>query len=266
MATKVVRKIVRIDEEKCDGCGLCIPQCKEGALQIVDGKARLVSEVYCDGLGACLGHCPQGAISIVEEEAVEFDEHAVDEHLRAVGGVEEQKAHKSEERKAHELEHLFPHEGGCPGARIMSFAAKRKTSDRPQAASETEPESALAQWPVQLTLVPVASPYLQGADLLIAADCVPFAYANFHRKLLEGKALLIACPKLDDTAPYVQKLARIFSECDPKSITVAHMEVPCCFGLGRVVREALRISGKEIPVRDVTVSIQGEICEDTLID
>lgn len=266
MATKVVRNIVKIDEEKCDGCGLCIPQCKEGALQIIDGKARLVSEVYCDGLGACLGHCPQGAISIVEEEAEQFDERAVEEHLTAVQEDEEQKAQTLEDREPQEPSHLFPHEGGCPGARMMSFAAKRNETDRPRAASASEPESALTQWPVQLTLVPVAAPYLQGADLLIAADCVPFAHAGFHQNLLDGKALLIACPKLDDTGPYIQKLARIFSECDPKSITVAHMEVPCCFGLGRVVREGLRLAGKKIPVRDVTVSIQGEICEDTLID
>lgn len=266
MTTKVVRKIVKIDEEKCDGCGLCIPQCKEGALQIIDGKARLVSEVYCDGLGACLGHCPRGAISIIEEEAEQFDERAVEEHLTAARGDKEQKAAKSEDRETDEPNHLFLHEGGCPGARAMAFTPKGKATDCPRAASETQPESVLAQWPVQLTLVPVAAPYLQGADLLIAADCVPFAYAGFHQNLLEGKALLIACPKLDDTAPYIQKLARIFAECDPKSITVAHMEVPCCFGLGRVVREALRISGKQIRVRDVTVSIQGKLCEDTFID
>jgi NAD-dependent dihydropyrimidine dehydrogenase PreA subunit len=258
MATRVVRKIVRIDEEKCNGCGLCIPGCKEGALQIIDGKARLVSEVYCDGLGACLGHCPQGAISIIEEEAEEFDERAVEEHLKSVQNVDGQ--------KTDELAHAASSEHGCPGARIMSFAARKKSAPDPESAHATEHESALAQWPVQLTLVPVRAPYLQGADLLIAADCVPFAYANFHNKLLEGKALLIACPKLDETGPYVQKLARIFSECNPMSITIAHMEVPCCFGIGRLVQEALRLSGKPIPVRDVTVSIQGEVCGDTGTD
>jgi len=263
MDTKVLRKIVKIDEEKCDGCGLCIPECKEGALQIIDGKAKLISEVYCDGLGACLGHCPQGAISILEEQAEEFDENAVEQHLEKAQKAPEQ---KTPEHTAPEPAHRFPPEHGCPGARIMSFAAKKKSTPLGQAADESEPESALAQWPVQLTLVPVAAPYLQGADLLIAADCVPFAYANFHNKLLEGKALLIACPKLDDTGPYVQKLARIFSECNPKSITVAHMEVPCCFGIVTVVQEAIRLSGKDIPVRDVTVSIQGEICGDTGVD
>ncbi len=255
MATRVVRQIVKIDEEKCDGCGLCIPACKEGALQIVHGKAKLVSEVYCDGLGACLGHCPQGAISIVEEEAEEFDEKAVEDHLKA--------NEEAPEGKVPEPAHPFPHEHGCPGARIMSFTAKKKSGPCPAGTDESEPGSALSQWPVQLTLVPVAAPYLQGADLLIAADCVPFAYANFHNRLLEGKALLIACPKLDETAPYVQKLAKIFSECRPKSITVAHMEVPCCFGLGNLVQEAIRLSGKKLPVRDVTISIQGEILADT---
>lgn len=266
MTTKVVRKIVKIDEEKCDGCGLCIPQCKEGALQIIDGKARLVSEVYCDGLGACLGHCPRGAISIVEEEAEAFDQGAVEKHLTTVRADAKREAPESNEQKPSEPPHFFPHEAGCPGARMMHFTATSEENDRSRATSENEPRSALVQWPVQLTLVPVAAPYLRGADLLIAADCVPFAYAGFHQMLLKGKTLLIACPKLDETAPYIQKLARIFTECDPKSITVAHMEVPCCFGLGRVVREALRISGKKIRLRDVTVSIQGKICEDRSID
>ncbi len=253
MKTKVVRKIVKIDEEKCDGCGLCIPQCKEGAIQIVDGKARLVSEIYCDGLGACLGHCPQGAITIEEREAEEFDDEAVHEHLHASEKAPEPAAHLS-------------HGDGCPSARVMSFLAKTSRPAIREGAEAAPAESALSQWPVQLTLVPASAPYLQGADLLIAADCVPFAYANFHKDLLEGKAVLIACPKLDDTGPYLQKLARIFAQCEPKTITVAHMEVPCCFGLVRLVEEALRLSGKSIRVRDVTISISGEISQDTASD
>jgi NAD-dependent dihydropyrimidine dehydrogenase PreA subunit len=251
MTTKVTRNIVRIDEEKCDGCGLCIPQCKEGALQIIDGKARLVSEIYCDGLGACLGHCPNDAITVEEREAEEFDEKAVEEHLKEKPKVPETSS---------------PHAAaghGCPSARVFSFAAKKRPAPSPEGSPSQPAESALAQWPVQLTLVPVSAPYLQGADLLIAADCVPFAYAGFHKDLLEGKALVIACPKLDDTEPYLQKLAAIFAKCDLKSITVAHMEVPCCFGLVNLVHEALKLAGKEIPVRDVTLSIQGEIAHDT---
>jgi NAD-dependent dihydropyrimidine dehydrogenase PreA subunit len=247
MKTKVVRTIVKIDEEKCDGCGLCIPECKEGALQIVDGKARLVGEVYCDGLGACLGHCPQGAITVEEREADEFDEKAVAEHLKAV-------------ESPHEDNHRFP-AGGCPSAKVMTFPGEKSLARGP-GASPAASESALSQWPVQLALVPVSAPYLRNADLLIAADCVPFAYAEFHRELLAGKTVLIACPKLDDTAPYLQKLARVFAECDVRSITVAHMEVPCCFGLLRLVEEALKLAGKDIPVKDVTVSVQGEVSEE----
>ncbi len=265
MKTKVIRKIVRIDEEKCDGCGLCVPQCKEGAIQIVEGKARLVSEVYCDGLGACLGECPRGAITIEEREAEEFDEKAVEEHIKA--------AHEKPTRASHEAEHPghLAMGQGCPSARVMSFLAKSRTSARPgprpapahaELASGPATESALAQWPVQLALVPVSAPYLPGADLLIAADCVPFAYANFHNDLLEGKAVLVGCPKLDDTGPYLQKLAQIFAECEPKSVTVAHVEVPCCFGLARLVHEAMKLSGKNIPVRGVTISIQGEMSDD----
>jgi len=256
MKTKVVRKIVKIDEAKCDGCRLCVPQCKEGAIQIINGKARLVSEVYCDGLGACLGECPRGAITIEEREAEEFDEKAVEEHLKG--------AHEEDEHKP--AQH-FAMGQGCPSARVMSFLAKNRAPAGPgparsELAGGATAESALAQWPVQLALVPVSAPYLRGADLLIAADCVPFAYAGFHRDLLEGKAVLVACPKLDDTGPYLQKLARIFAECEPKSVTVAHMEVPCCFGLVRLVHEAMRLAGKNIPVRDVTISIQGEMSEE----
>jgi NAD-dependent dihydropyrimidine dehydrogenase PreA subunit len=250
MQTKVVRKIVRIDEEKCDGCGLCIPQCKEGALQIIDGKARLVSEIYCDGLGACLGHCPRGAITVEEREAEEFDERAVHERLKVKTGAHESHRHSSSFQ-------------GCPSARVMSFQRKKEPSASSEKLGRTSTESALSQWPVQLALVPVSAPYLQGADLLIVADCVPFSYASFHSDLLEGKKVLVACPKLDNVEPYVQKLARIFGECEIKSITVAHMEVPCCFGLRALVEEALALARKEIPLRDVTISIHGEVCGDT---
>jgi NAD-dependent dihydropyrimidine dehydrogenase PreA subunit len=227
------RKIIRIDEEKCNGCGLCIPNCKEGALQIIDGKARLVSEVFCDGLGACLGHCPQGAITIEEREAEAFDEKKVQKHLHG--------AHA--------------HDGGCPGSKIMDFRKKKEpSSQKPPAGRESE----LAQWPVQIMLVPPHAPYFADADLLIAADCVPFAYASFHEDLLRGKILLVGCPKLDDIEVYREKLSQIIKDNSIKSVTYAHMEVPCCFGLVGVIQDAISVSGKNIPFEEITISIKGE--------
>jgi len=222
------RKIIKIDEDKCNGCGLCIPNCAEGALQIVDGKAKLVSEVFCDGLGACLGHCPEDAITIEEREAESFDEKKVHEHL-------------------HEM-------GKCPGSQAIDFSHKDEKSGKPH----TPGASQLRQWPVQITLVPVHAPYFKGADLLIAADCVPFAYPDFHHDLLKGKILLVGCPKLDDATRYSEKFTQIFKENDIKSITCAHMEVPCCFGMVSVVQEALAASGKNIPFKEVTIGIKGE--------
>ena len=234
-----MRKIVKIDEEKCNGCGLCIPACAEGALRIVDGKAKIVKDIYCDGLGACLGHCPQDAISIEEREANPFDEAAAIENLKAKAG----------ERKP------LPHpQGGCPSAAAFSIERGPEDAPRPHTGAASE----LGQWPVQLALVPPVAPFWDGADLLIAADCVPFAYADFHGDLLRGKALIIACPKLDETGPYLVKLRTILAENDVRSITVAHMEVPCCFGLMRLVREALSASGKDIPLHEVEISIKGE--------
>jgi len=221
------RKIIKIDEDKCTGCGLCVPNCAEGALQIIDGKAKLVSEVFCDGLGACLGHCPEDAITIEEREAEAFDEKKVEKHLA--------------KEKAHQ--HGHSHEGfACPSSQAMEFRAGA---------------SQLANWPVQLTLVPVNAPYFDGADLLIAADCVPFAYADFHNELLKNKILLIGCPKLDDAAAYQEKIAQILKENNIKSITCAHMEVPCCFGLIHIIKEALAASGKKIDFKEVTIGIKG---------
>ena len=239
----MIRKIVTIDEEKCDGCGLCVPSCAEGAITIIDGKARLAADNLCDGLGACLGECPQDAIHIVEREADEFDEAAVEKHL--------EKAKPEVAHKPH------GHGGGCPGSRVMTFTTERAES----AAGETREKepSRLAQWPVQLHLVPTGAPYFQNADLLIAADCVPFAYAGFHRELLAGKALVIACPKLDDNSLYLKKLTELFRVSTIKSVTVARMEVPCCGGIVEVARQALAASGREIPFSVVTVGIQGDI-------
>lgn len=240
------RKIVLFDEERCDGCGLCVPSCAEGAIQIIDGKARLVDDKFCDGLGACLGECPQDAITIVEREAEEFDEKAVEEHL------EKNKEGKKENKQSH----MHPHAGGCPSARVLSFDDEEARTDAEETKKPTP--TALRQWPVQLHLVPPFAPYLQGADLLISADCVSFAYADFHMDLLKGKALVIACPKLDDTSNYVDKLSSIISEAGVKSVTVAIMEVPCCYGLKSMVNEAISRSGKNIPVETAVFSIRGE--------
>ncbi|MBU4311757.1 MAG: 4Fe-4S binding protein [Candidatus Omnitrophica bacterium] len=233
------RKIVKIDEEKCTGCGLCIPNCAEGALQIVDGKAKLVKEIYCDGLGACLGHCPEGAITIEERETKGFDEKATNKHL--------------EELKKKEKKDL---PCGCPGTAVKTL---KTPGHRSHAQGERESESELANWPIQLMLVPVEAPYLKDANLLIAADCVAFSYPDFHQDFLKGRIALIGCPKLDAATVYEEKLAELFKINSIKSITVLHMEIPCCFGLIQIVKEALRLSGKNIPLKEITIGIKGEV-------
>ena len=237
MTTKLLRKIVKIDEEKCNGCGLCVPACVEGALQIIDGKARLVSEQYCDGLGACLGECPQGAITIEEREAEEFDEAAVEHHLSS--------------KKQAQVADKLP--CGCPSAAVAQF--ERQTTSQ---VAEARVESRLRHWPVQLTLVPPSAPFLKKADLLLAADCVPFAYAGFHQDFLQDHALVVACPKLDDFEAHLNKLTQILQHAEPKSLTVVHMEVPCCFGLVHMAKQAILASGKDIPFKEITVGVKGE--------
>ncbi|QEK11054.1 4Fe-4S ferredoxin [Crassaminicella thermophila] len=230
------RKIVHIDEEKCNGCGLCVPSCAEGAIKIINGKAKLVADNLCDGLGACLGDCPQGAIEIIEREADEFDEEAVKIHLE---GEESQ---------------------GCPGSRIRMFkdegtiAASINSED-----IEIKIKSQLRQWPVQLMLIPPTAPYFQGADLLITADCVPFAYPNYHLDLLKGKKVVVGCPKLDDIEVYFEKLTQIIKYNDLKSITVAFMEVPCCMGIVKAVEKAIALSRKDIVLHKVRIGIEGDL-------
>ncbi len=250
MTTRTVRKIVHIDEDKCNGCGLCIPSCAEGALQIVDGKARLISEKFCDGLGACLGECPQGAIIVEERVAEEFDEELVKEHLAT---------HQSEETLAcgcpSSTVEQFEQQEGCPGARVAQFGTAVTVETTPGAPQP----SLLGHWPVQLTLVPPKAPFLQGTDLMLTADCVPFAYAGFHRDFIQGHSLLVACPKLDDFPAHLQKLTDILAQSDVKTLTVVHMEVPCCSGLVHMAREAIKASGKNIPLKEVTIGVRGEV-------
>jgi len=212
------RNIVFIDEDKCNGCGLCLPNCAEGAIKIIDGKAKLVDDRFCDGLGACLGYCPQDAIAIVERDAPEFDEHEVKKHL------------------------------------AVDFRSEKKT---PAGVSQRQ-NSELRQWPVQLTLVSPQASYFKDSDLLVAADCVPFAYLHFHSDFLAGKSLIVGCPKLDIVESYVAKLTEILKNNRIKTITLVNMEVPCCFGLQHIVEEAVQRAGKVFPIRQMVITIRGE--------
>lgn len=249
----LTRKIVHIDEEKCDGCGLCIPNCAEGALKIIHGKAKLVADKLCDGLGACLGHCPRGAIIVEERPADAFDESAVHAHIESRSAA----PCPSLAPQPHHPDH--PDHAGCPGSRLRVLMPQMPLSPAP-AGDGMLRTSRLRQWPVQLSLLPVNGAVWQDADVLIAADCVPFACAEFHETLLAGKTLAIACPKLDDVSFYVAKLTQIFASNPIRSITIAHMQVPCCSGIVRAVQAALIQAGREdIPVTDITIGIDGSI-------
>ncbi len=237
------RSIVSIDEEKCNGCGLCIPNCAEGAIKIINGKAKLVDERFCDGLGACLGHCPQDAITIIERDAPDFDETAVKMHLKP----------KTAEIK---VEKSLP--CGCPGSMAMDFRGDKKAHAKAPAGAVARQNSELRQWPVQLTLVSPEASYFKDSELLVAADCVPFAYPNFHSDFLAGKSVIIGCPKLDDSDFYVDKLTELLKKNNINSITLVNMEVPCCFGLQRIVEEAVARSGKVLPIRQTVITIRGE--------
>ena len=238
----VRRKIIQIDEERCNGCGECVPSCAEGAIQIVNGKASLISDQYCDGLGACLGECPQDALKIVEREAPEFDEEAVEEHLQA--SVRQQEA-------------PAPVHTGCPSAAVRHFDRGRDVAE--PAASAGTAASELTNWPVQIRLVPPTAPFLKNADLLVAADCVAVAYPSFHKDFLQGRVVLLGCPKFDDADSYIQKFTQIFKTANIKSVTVVVMEVPCCQGLPAMVKEGMDVAGKQIPIEKVVVSAEGEI-------
>ena len=246
---KQIRKIVQIDEARCDGCGDCVPSCAEGAIAVVGGKARLASDVLCDGLGACLGECPRGAISIEEREAEAFDEGAVAHHLGRAPAPHDRPAAPS----------------ACPGAapRTLPRRGLAVVSEPAGPAARAGPGAsagALAHWPVQLRLVPVGARFLAGADLLVAADCVPFAYPSFHADLLSGRAVVVGCPKLDDLPAYADKLTAILGRPDgPARVTVARMEVPCCAGITAAAQHAAARAGREVPVREVVVGVDGVV-------
>jgi len=239
-----VRNIVKLDEDKCTGCGLCVTACAEGAIKIVNGKARLVSDSYCDGLGACLGHCPEGAITIEPREADEFDEKAVQAHLA---------------QPPHE-----PPSFVCPGLAAHQWQKQEASKPAPDTDAAEIP-SQLHHWPVQLTLVAPTAPQFAGADLLLVADCVPVAVGDFHRRFLKDHSIIIGCPKLDDAQAYIEKLAQIVRSNDLRSLMVVHMEVPCCSGLTRVAREAIARSGKAMSFLDITVSLRGSMIRSEVV-
>jgi Pyruvate/2-oxoacid:ferredoxin oxidoreductase delta subunit len=238
-----VRNIVKIDEDKCNGCGLCAKACAEGAIKIVGGKAKLISEVYCDGLGACIGHCPEDAITIEQREAAEFDEEAT-------------RAHLAGETKG-SMQAAFV----CPGMMAQDLRKER----RPDAGDAPAAPSQLGQWPVQLKLVPATAPYFDGANLLLAADCVPFAMGDFHSAMLKDHSVAVGCPKLDDAEFYVEKLADILKANEIKSLTVIHMEVPCCSGLTRIAREAIARAGTRMCFEDVTIDLRGNMVRTEIV-
>ena len=233
---KTVRKVVKIDDEKCNGCGICIPSCAEGALKIIGGKARLVSDKYCDGLGACLGECPQRAISIEKRPADEFDEAEAKHYQPQAKEVTEKPV------------------CGCPSSPVREIEPCE--SEDEQRANQ---QSQLRHWPVQLALVPATASFLSGADVVLAADCTAFAYAGFHQDFLKNHALLVACPKLDNFEAHMEKLTQIIAKSGLKSLTVVHMEVPCCSGLVFMARKAVAASGKNIPFKEITIGINGDL-------
>ncbi len=256
-----VRKIVKIDEELCNGCGLCVPSCAEGAIRVIDGKARLMGDNLCDGLGACLGDCPQGAITIEERDALEFDETAVDAMKSA--DVDDDGGCACSGHVAPHVQSGGHHGGGCPGAAVRDFG---RSGTQTAGASSGPVPSQLRQWPVQLHLIPPTAPFLRGADLVLAADCAAFTFGDFHNRFLRNKALAIACPKLDTGLDiYQEKLTRMIDEAGLNTITVVVMEVPCCNGLLALASRAMQDAQRPIPMKMVRIGLQGDILEERWI-
>lgn len=240
----MIRKIIHIDEDKCNGCGLCATACHEGAIDIIDGKAKLVRENFCDGFGDCLPGCPTGAITFEEREAPAYDEAAVQES-------------KKKKELQEKMKHL--HEGGCPGSRMRMLEQPGEAGSNIAEPMRQAPQ--LRNWPVQIKLAPINAPYFNKVKLLIAADCTAYAYANFHQEFMRGKVTLVGCPKLD-AVDYSEKLTEILRQNNIKSVTVVRMEVPCCGGLEYAVRTALQNCGKLLPWQVKTISIKGELLDD----
>jgi NAD-dependent dihydropyrimidine dehydrogenase PreA subunit len=243
---KIKRKIIQIDYDKCDGCGSCVISCAEGALAIVDGKAKVLSDNLCDGLGACIGECHQDALQIIERDAEAFDEAAVEAHLEEVA---------SEEASTPTMA------CGCPSAKIQTFTPCAQANQPVQRPSGSG-TSALTHWPVQIRLIPPDAPFLKGADLLVVADCVPVAFPSLHQTFLQGKTVMIGCPKFDDVEAYIDKFAAIFKAAGIQSITTVIMEVPCCSGLPAIVKKGMQRAGRQIPASLIVVSTRGEILEE----
>jgi ferredoxin len=275
----VKRKIISIDEEKCTGCSLCIPNCPEGAIQMIDGKARLISDLFCDGLGACLGHCPEGAITVTDREAEPYNEKRVMENIvkqgenTIIAHLAHLREHDQQDFLREALEYLKEnnvkvsitpdvqavpndHHAGCPGSKNQSFAARNTSQSQHQS-------SQLTHWPIQMHLISPTAPQYQGADLLLAADCVAFSLGDFHAKYLSAKALAIACPKLDEGQDvYVQKLTALVDQARVNTITVMIMQVPCCGGLLRLAQQAMLAATRKVPLKCMVVGIKGEILRD----
>ncbi len=257
----MIRQIIHIDEDKCNGCGACATACHEGAIEMVNGKAKLMRDDYCDGMGDCLPECPTGAITFTEREAAAYDEEAVKKHMEARKGSNMSNNESNNPPVFH----------GCPGSALRSFNRNNETETSEEtpklqasesvAVAPAKPVSQLGQWPCQIKLVPVNAPYFDGAKLLIAADCTAFAYANIHEEFMKGKITIIGCPKLD-SVDYSEKLTQIIANNDIKSVTVLRMQVPCCGGLEMAAVKALKASGKFIPWQVVTFSLDGKILED----
>ena len=232
------RNIIEIDQKRCNGCGACVSACAEGAIAIIDGKARVISDKYCDGLGNCIGQCPQDALRIVIREADAFDEAAAIEHMKG--------------HNPRTIDHVMPKR--CPSEAVRQLESRQAEGDASQSC-----QSALTTWPVQIRLVPPHAPFLKNADLLIASDCTPFAYAGFHRDFLKGKVALTGCPKFDERAMYVEKFTEIFRQNDIRSLTVVVMEVPCCQGMPLIVKSGLKAAGKSVPMETVVIGVEGDV-------
>lgn len=238
---KILRKIIEIDEDMCNGCGNCVTGCEEGALRIVNGKAKVVSETFCDGLGACIGECPTGALKIVEREAAPFDERAVQKH----------QAGKEKE--------VMP--CGCPSThiRILEKSDACEASGNPAGWEAGNEKSSLTHWPIQIKLIPASAPFLKGADLLILSDCTAVALPSLHRGLLKGKVVMMGCPKFDNAKEYMEKFTDIFQTAGIGSVTVVFMEVPCCSGMPVIVKKAMAAANKNIPVKEIMLSLKGDV-------